>query len=148
MFKLFKKIKCFETPVEVEEEEPVEEYVYKSTLDYDNVYDRIELLELICKRIKYDDTNPNICVHIDNFRALLSFHLKDNVMPMYFQQTAYFNTKDKLEDVVFNKFHSTNVKTLLDFLKKEEKKAQDKYERLNKSHSEISVVISVNDNND
>lgn len=147
MFKLFKKIKCFEEPIE-EEEEPVEEYIYKSTLDYDNVYDRMELLEMICKRIKYTDTNPNICVHIDNFRALLSFHLKDNVIPMYFQQTQYFNTKEKLEDVVLNRFHSSNVSTLLRFLKADEEKAREKYEEIKRSQSQISVVLAINEEYD
>lgn len=79
----------------------------------DKFYRYILLMKMYL-HIDYDAEMKERLNQIETLRYDLDMKLK--MLPMYFQQTSYINTKEKLENIILNFIHIDNVMLLIDLL--------------------------------
>lgn len=75
-------------------------------------YIRNILFNKLCIIINYNKGIKFVIDNIDTMRYDLGYKLKGNMLPVFFQTTKNLDTKDKLKDIIFNKIHVDNIKTL------------------------------------
>jgi hypothetical protein len=81
-------------------------------LDEFDEFIRNILFNKLCILINYKKENRIIINNIDELRYDLGYKLRHNMLPVFFQTTKYLDTTDKLKDIIYNKIHIDNIKTL------------------------------------
>ena len=113
---MFKFFQCFSAPQEVIEEIN-EKPLYDSGLDGENYENKQQLYILIRDMIDYDKQdeqgNDNLGARIEKFRDFLADNLKKGILPMFFQQTYNIMEKQKLEKIIYEDIHNSNINLLL-----------------------------------
>lgn len=80
--------------------------------DKNNYYIRYMFFYKLCILIDYSENQINVCKNLNELRKRMSLSLKYEVIPVFFQTNRYLDTKEKLNDVLFNKIHLDNIKIL------------------------------------
>ncbi len=80
--------------------------------DKNNYYIRYMFFYKLCILIDYSEEQINVFKNINELRKQMSLSLKYEVIPVFFQTNRYLDTKEKLNDIIFNKIHLDNIKML------------------------------------
>ena len=81
--------------------------VDKFDINYRNI-----LFNKICILLDFDSEMKDIINNIDDMRFNISNMLYSNMLPVFFQSTNNLDSKDKLNEIIFNKIHLENIKKL------------------------------------
>ena len=84
-------------------------------IDEFDEYIRNILFNKLCIIINYKKDIKYVIDNIDSMRYDLGYKFQYNMLPVFFQTTKYLDTEHKLKDIIYNKIHIDNIKTLNKF---------------------------------